>query len=354
MERKSYCDYLRIAATLAVVMIHVSGMNWYNADIDSSAWHIFNFYDSMVRWGVPVFVMISGSLFLGRDIPIGRIYSKYILRMVTAFLAWSLFYALAKPETLGMGVANSLRMHMGDIISGHYHMWFILMIIGLYMCMPIYRRIVADRTVMQYFLVLAFIFSCMVPWGIKLVNDYAVANHEMGAHFMELLDKNVFTMEMDTVGGYSFYFILGYFLDTTELTKKQRWAAYILGLAGFAFTAIVNANYSNMMRLPNCEYFENFDLNVVLMAVGVHTWFKYHEWKNTKVNTAVTKASVYMFGVYLVHIFFIDLFTIGPGFTTLSFNPVLSVPAVALAAFVCSLAVSAVLNHIPVIKDYCV
>lgn len=91
MERKQYCDYLRVFATFAVVVLHVSATNWYITDVNVMEWQAFNFYDSIVRWGVPIFVMISGSLFLGRDVSLKKIYSKYILRMVVAFVFWSLF-----------------------------------------------------------------------------------------------------------------------------------------------------------------------------------------------------------------------------------------------------------------------
>lgn len=85
MERKIYCDYLRLVATFSVVVLHVSAWNWYSTDVNSLEWQSFNFYDSVVRWAVPIFVMISGSLFLSREIPVKKIYSKYILRMAVAF-----------------------------------------------------------------------------------------------------------------------------------------------------------------------------------------------------------------------------------------------------------------------------
>lgn len=110
MERKIYCDYLRIIATFAVVVLHVSASNWCSTDVNGMEWQAFNFYDSIVRWSVPIFVMISGSLFLGRDIPIKRIYEKYILRMIIAFIFWSVFYALMNAETMENGIIYGLKI----------------------------------------------------------------------------------------------------------------------------------------------------------------------------------------------------------------------------------------------------
>lgn len=85
-KRKIYCDYLRFFAILAVITLHVAAKNWCSTDVQSFEWGIFNLFDSIVRWGVPVFVIISGSLFLSREIDIKRIYSKYVLRLVVAHI----------------------------------------------------------------------------------------------------------------------------------------------------------------------------------------------------------------------------------------------------------------------------
>lgn len=87
-NRVIYFDYLRVAATIAVMLLHTAAINWYGADVNGGTWKVFNFYDSLVQWSVPIFVMISGALFLGRnDIRIKDIYSKYVLRMLTGYCA---------------------------------------------------------------------------------------------------------------------------------------------------------------------------------------------------------------------------------------------------------------------------
>ncbi len=133
------------------MVLHVSAQNWHIADVNGIEWQVFNFYDSIVRWGVPIFVMISGSVFLGRDISLKKIYSKYIFRMVVAFVFWSLFYALMTADTFENGIVYGLKTHIRAIASEHYHMWFVLMIIGLYMCIPFTKKIVSDEKIQNTF-----------------------------------------------------------------------------------------------------------------------------------------------------------------------------------------------------------
>lgn len=94
VDRVVYFDYLRVFATFAVMILHISAQNWYTTDVNGFEWQVFNFYDSIVRWGVPIFVMISGSLFLDREIPLRKMYSKYIFRMAISFFVWSVIYAI--------------------------------------------------------------------------------------------------------------------------------------------------------------------------------------------------------------------------------------------------------------------
>ena len=65
-ERLLYLDWLRMFATFMVVTIHVSapyvGTPYYDAPTN---WLGANFYESISRASVPLFVMISGALLLG-------------------------------------------------------------------------------------------------------------------------------------------------------------------------------------------------------------------------------------------------------------------------------------------------
>ena len=72
--RKQYFDWIRIFVCFAVVMLHVSATWFLNRDISSTPWCISVIYNSATRWAVPIFVMISGALFLNADISV----KKYI------------------------------------------------------------------------------------------------------------------------------------------------------------------------------------------------------------------------------------------------------------------------------------
>lgn len=64
--RLIYLDFLRVISILAVLIIHVAGEKITECDVNSAEWMTMNVYDSVSRWGVSVFIMISGALFLSK------------------------------------------------------------------------------------------------------------------------------------------------------------------------------------------------------------------------------------------------------------------------------------------------
>ena len=111
-NRTYYLDCLRVLATFSVMILHISAQNWYSTDVISFEWNVFNFYDSIVRWTVPVFVMISGALFLDREHTVQQLYGKYIFRIVTAFIFWSVAYALM----IGLHRGDGIVAFIGRIL----------------------------------------------------------------------------------------------------------------------------------------------------------------------------------------------------------------------------------------------
>ncbi len=342
-ERTAYFDYLRVFATFAVIVIHVSAQNWYITDVNEIYWQTYNFYESIVRWAVPVFVMISGALFLEREIPVRKLYSKYILRLITAFVFWSVIYVLFEE--------GPVLSKISAVVRGNYHMWFILMIIGLYICIPFFKAIVADEKRIRYFLILSLIFAFVIPQMVMISLDLG---NEFIIKGIDVFKSDIDEMNVTMVMGYAGYFVLGYFLNRIELNKKTRIVIYILGLLGFAFTIV--ADLLVALKTQECcnHYYESFNVNVLFEALAVFTLFKYAKFENVKMNRFFRALAKYSFGAYLIHVLILNLLNNLFGINTLSFNPILSVPALSILAFVVSMGISAAINQIPILKKYIV
>ena len=107
-KRIVFFDYLKVFAALAVIIIHVTYQNYFSVGVNTYEWQTMNFFNSISRWGIMIFIMISGALFLNRDISIKKLYSKYILRLVIVFIVWSIFYAFLNYDSVELFVETFL------------------------------------------------------------------------------------------------------------------------------------------------------------------------------------------------------------------------------------------------------
>ena len=342
-KRTLFIDYLKIFASFTVVVLHVSSQNWYTTDVITTEWQIFHIFDSLVRWSVPVFVMMSGALFLGRQHALKKLYATNILRLVTAFLFWSLIYLIV----LG-GHSESLLI---NITSGYYHMWFIPMMIGLYICVPVLQKIAEAENTISYFMVVTFMLVFIFPQIGELISDFG---SPQCIEIYSLIRQCVRRMDISLVLGYTGYFVGGYYLYKTELSKRSRMVVYVLGILGALTTIGLETYLAMSTHMADGTYYGYFNVNVLLESIAVYVWFKYNVKKNLKWDNVVKKISKCTFGVYLIHVLILESLERYIGLNTLSFHPLLSMPLISFFVFGVSLMISYIINKLPWINKFIV
>ena len=330
---------MRVAGVFAVIIYHVAGPGLYLNDVTFPKLFASGAYYGITgSWAVPVFVMISGTLFLNpnKDIPIRKIYSKYIFRIFTAFMFWSFVYAVA-----GFMKNHDLSKAVGHFITGRYHLWFLFMITGLYMIVPFMRKIAESDFLTKYFLSLAMIFAFVIPQTLNMLAAF------WPEEYSEFVSEVVSQFHMMFVAEYSGYFLLGFVLDRINITRKREYTIYFLGI--FAIAASVFMSFSGE-RKPLLLFYRPININTMLYSSAIFVFFrKYFNYESD----FILKMSKYSFGAYLAHDAVIELLR-KFGLHAQTFCPVISVPITAVAVFIVSFIISAILNHIPLLKKYIV
>ena len=350
-ERILYIDFLRVLAVFAVMMIHVCSYGFFNYNVYSSEWQTVNFYNSLSRWAVPVFVMISGVFFLNpqREITIKKLYRKNIFRIVVALFFWGVLYQsfnVVKRIVLENCDAFSAVIDaLKELVLGPawFHLWFLYMIVGLYMFVPLFRIFTqnAKEEHFRYLFILFFLFGSMYPFmqDMLLCLDGSLRLHFSLKEFL----------------GYSCYFVLGYYLSVCNLSKKIRSITYVM--AGLSVVlqiigaTIIGSNYGTDSKLLHSY----FTPNVVCQAIAVFIFVKEICSKIAfpdRITSLICLLGKYSFGMYLVHDFFNGLFY-RVGFSATCFCPILAVPLRTMVTFILSFFVVFVLDKIPIIKKYC-
>ena len=339
-NRIQYFDALRVVAALAVVVIHVSDRFFNEADIAGIDWQVMNFYDSLARFAVPVFVMLSGALFLNpeREISLKKLYTKQILRMVTAFVFWSALYAFF--------AAEDWRERVSAFVTGPTHFWYLFMIVGLYICTPVLREIAKNEKLLRYFLIAAFVTAILIPCALEILPVES---------FRAIYKK----AQLKLFAGYSGYYLLGYYLSKIPLTKRHKLFFICAGIGGFCVTVFGTWVISKRNGAAYESLYSNFTPNVLAQGVAVFVLFRMaFEKRQLREDSAAYRVVSFVaqnsFGIYLMHVLILSLVERYLHFSALSFSPIGSIPALALTAFAVSCAVSFCLRKIPIVNRYIV
>lgn len=335
-ERIYYFDRLRIVSILAVFVIHISAEGLFSCSIGSVAWNLYNILDSLSRFAVPIFVMISGALFLDREkeLSFKLLYEKNILRIICSFVFWSFAYALVFS-------GGDVEVFVGAFLNGHYHMWFLKMLLGIYIFIPVFRKICEDARVMQYFL----IASASVCFAFFFLLKFSIVSSEF-------LPPEGFLKAL----GYSAYFIGGYYLSRVDISKAHRGIIYFIGILGFIITVFLTHLLSVRDMAVNASVYSYFSLTVLGMSVAVFVFAKYN--LNRTPNSEVAKRSLLQFskttfGAYLVHIFIIEIIN-KSGFLVPVGNIVVYVALKIIMTSVISFGISYLMNKLPYVNKYIV
>lgn len=336
-----YFDYLRIICAIAVIVIHVSSGQFSNVKFFGFNWHILNIFDSISRFCVPVFVMISGALFLNKNKEISYkvLFKKYILRMVIVLVVWSLFYAFIMCI---FSHGFNLRTFISNFINGHYHLWYLYMLLGLYLVLPILKKIVEDENIMKYFLILSLVFTFVIPTLLSVPK-------------FSFLSKAFSNINFYLTLGYTSYFVLGYYLANKEFTSKQRKIIYILGILGFLFTILFTVYISFKKNSLDTRFYENYSLFVLLESIFIFVFCKYNlnELPNKKIiSNLIVKLSNNSFGIYLIHALVLRVIATIYSNLGLSINCLILVPLFTFIILIISFIFTYLFKKIPFCKKY--
>ncbi|ORX43369.1 hypothetical protein BCR36DRAFT_406742 [Piromyces finnis] len=360
-ERQYWIDALRILASYMVVLVHSSSYAIFEVPLFTFNWYGLMFWDAMSRTCVPLFIMISGILFLNpeKEISISKIYKKYISRIAKTLIFWNIFYAtIVKYQVNAFNTeykwdSNVIYDFFSDVVYGKFHMWYLYMCIGLYMVTPLLRAITKDKKIMSYFVILSMTTVQALPFIFNIMNNFKSRSQEN--IFSNLLGK----LAIFLVAGYTCQYVLGYYLSKVEIKNKfLLFLIYVAGIMLLIFTYVIKIIFSILKQKEVTEFGDYNSLNVSVTAIIIFIFFKHTGSKILKkllnikgFKFLLLKISQLSFGIYLIHVFYFELFR-RLNFNSYSFNSLIFSPIHAFIIWTCSLITISILQYVPYVKNY--
>ena len=336
-DRITYIDALRTLACIAVVLLHVSASNTYYVEFGSHNWNVFMVFESLTNWSVPVFVMISGAMMLSKEYSYKDILRK-AGKLAFIFFAWSFLYLISDICIQGASAFTKDFIWLQVFLQGHYHMWYLIMLFGLYLIVPFMKPIAKDKKLLKAFLILAFIFGFFWPsvQDLMMIGKFKkiLSVPFIGAIYRALVNITE-DLHLQMVLGFVGYFASGYAIhQIPEMNKKK---AVICSLLMFVFGTVIvfcglKASNSSAMAYTYLKYYQ---FGVFLQAAGIFMLFKHVGTSGFVYLTA--KLSPMSLGIYLMHPMILEILN-KLDVSTLSFASELSAPVLTIIVFaVCAL-----------------
>lgn len=320
-----WLDVVRLIAMFTVVCCHCTDpFNFYPGvapNIDQiKLWGAI--YGSLLRPCVPLFVMITGALLLPVRGEASVFYKKRIPRVFFPFLIWSVIYNLFPWMTGLLGLDPKIILdffpYSGEEVARQsfavsldyilhipfnfsilaVHMWYIYLLIGLYLYMPIFSAWVekASERAKLYFL---------LAWGVTLLLPYY--NQFVAPYLWGTCSWNAFGM-LYAFAGFNGYLLLGHYLRNLDWSLGKTVAiglpmfvvGYLITFFGFRYITALPEYSDEMLEL----FFTYCSINVLLMTFPVFMLAKKVKVRSERTKRALANLTVCGFGIYMIHYFF--------------------------------------------------
>ena len=308
-KRYYYIDFLRIFSMFAVVFLH-SASDLLRTEYNTGVWHFSNVLTSLFSVSVPIFFMISGAMLLSDEkaSSIKGLYKVRLKKIVLPFLFWSLFaviYFLITEylyyDTLNFSALKYRVMHfLSEPVT--IHLWFMYALIPIYVILPFLKVLIDNINNKQsiYLFLIWAIFSIFTT----------TAQNFLPGEYKVLFSFN-YSFNLNVIGGYVGFFILGYYLHNNDFKIKRKYLIIFV----IADVFIVSFGTYILYILKN-GYFENFKvytgLFTVSLSIAVFLLFKdiFKNKENVKFSKLINKLSETSFGIYLIHNLVINFFNL--------------------------------------------
>lgn len=337
---------IRVIACFLVVLLHVASYGMEVKDPTTADWLIREAAVSLARCAAPVFFMLSGVLFLERELSIGQLYRKYIARIVVAWLLWSAFYAAIDVVAyLGSG-DDPAGYFLEKLLSGHYHLWFLPSLLVAYMFLPFLQKLVQFCTAPEWkYLALLMLVGVI---GKSTLDPFLRANAAWNGFW------DNFTIPLACSG--ILYFVLGYFLYRNR-ERVSAGKAFLLYFVSALLIIAVNTACAFRSGAHSTVGDGYLTLWVVLSSAGMFAFLLqiFSEWNpGEKLAAGLRNLSAHTFGIYLVHTLFIEQVFRRFGLTQDKFPVLVSMVLFSVLTFALSYVVVWVIKKIPVLGRWIV
>ena len=283
--------------------------------------------------------MISGALLLNRQYELKSFFKRRFSRILIPFAFWIFIVIIFRILFLGEPLEFSTIL---NIVLFKGYVWFIWMLIGLYLFLPVINSFIREYKIRGCEFFLAF-------WLLTIILN------SIGYYPIENIELRYFS-------GFLGYMVLGWYLSNKEFRLSDK-SLMIIGALLFIISTLFSFYATNHSLTIGTVY--KLSIVLALQATGLYLIIKnfasysedntlsltgriYSYIKNSWIGKVILSISLCSYGMYLTHYLFI--WTIIETTNIMCRNPFKWVPVTYLIVVLCSWGLIWVCSRIPYLK----
>ena len=352
-DRVVFLDWLRMIACFMVILVHCIEPYYYGGteglyiNSQSDAYWV-TLLNTPLRAAVPLFILASSYLLVPVQTDFKTFFKKRLMRVLVPFFVWSILYAVVPiPGSGGSvdAVHNLTTLLFNFVMTSSGHMWFVYMLIGIYLLMPIispWLEKISQKEEKIFLWIWAF--TTLLPLLQPLAQKVTGSTNLWGECQWNTFGTFYY------VSGFFGYVVLGHYFRTyvSEPSWKKTFAyaipfwivGYLISAGGFwnmipsgegypvsgtyaeAFSMEAQRGFCTVgIMLQTVAYF------LLIRQIKSHGWFY---------RTIVLPLSKLSYGMYLMHMFVLTpVFAMVHGWS--SSTPVVMVVSALITYILCAL-----------------
>ena len=263
-------DILRCLSCLMVVTSHVFAFfldENYSILVDpgSTQHYVALFFRCLTTSATDIFLMISGVFFLSpeRNMTPRKIWGKNILKMTTALALWLILYGMF--ETIESKEHFDMETVIYNVIHHEMnHLWYIPMMIGVYILVPLFRVFTENAKRFHYHYLFALV--AIVSMVDQLYGFNKGYNYNGAEEINIIINRTPYQYMLSLF----VLPIIGYWLYTARTKRSFRCLLYVLGVAGVVMLLIMEINiYKQSGTLENAEILGKIAAGNFFKCIGI-------------------------------------------------------------------------------------
>lgn len=355
-KRIFYYDVLRAMAIIGIVFCHASITFVTKPNlINLNYFIISSVFDCFRDFSIPIFVMLSGALLIGKKDTLADFFKRRLSRLFIPFIFWVIVYAIYS----FIFITHSIDLsYAWDIFSGApgtlgVTFWFVWMIVLSYIAIFIINKAIQwanarregfDRKLISLLTVASLLFIACVTYS--MFNPYS----SRMIYFVSFLT----------------YIVIGYFIANYSLIGERINKKFLILLTFVLFVAsyvyyILNYVVPHSLNANQFVTLGYFNLLILFMSVNLFVFFKYlsktgfldriEKGSSGKVINVISR---YSFGIYLSHYLILNALKNNIStFTNYSAqNPLFWILFLVITTLIICILISVILDNIPYLSKF--